>query len=230
MLFHFLCIPVDRFAFFTVGHSDVQIGIISWPKLPCLRLLMSPDFPGWFHTQPISSPPTTNPRIAKCKHFLSSEGHYDLDCTDRVEMRQRTCDKRVHAKASVHSKNVFPSPVYRYDRNAYWRQFGMLSPWTVAQLVAEAGLPILHVGLAVFITVQVKNRIVMFRNAFYYIYLLLSFADVGDYAMVSSAYRLTGQGNKDDNEKPPVEQRWKSEENHQIHEHVNKMHVFMSMR
>lgn len=45
---------------------------------------------------------------------------------------------------------------------------GMVSSLAIAQLVAELALLTLHVGLAVFITVQVKNGIVMFRNAFYY--------------------------------------------------------------
>lgn len=60
----------------------------------------------------------------------------------------------------------------------------MLGFWAILQLTIEFLFLVLHITLAAFIAKQVIKGVAVFKNAFYYVYLLQTVADVGDYVTV----------------------------------------------
>lgn len=60
----------------------------------------------------------------------------------------------------------------------------MLGSWAVFQLTIELMFLALHMAVAAFIAKQAVRGSALFRNAFYYIYLMQTVADVGDYLTV----------------------------------------------
>lgn len=63
----------------------------------------------------------------------------------------------------------------------------MLSTWEILQIFVELTLLVLHVTVAAFIGSQAIHGSALFKNAFYYIYLMQTVADVGDYLTVGIA-------------------------------------------
>lgn len=62
----------------------------------------------------------------------------------------------------------------------------MISTWAIFQFFVEVLLLALHVGLATFISKEIIHGNAVFKHAFFYIYVLQTVADVGDYVMVGA--------------------------------------------
>lgn len=65
----------------------------------------------------------------------------------------------------------------------------MLNPWEILQITVELMFLFLHITVAVFIAEQASQGSTLFKNAFYYIYLMQTVADVGDYFTVRVTFK-----------------------------------------